>query len=158
MSYLQVLLTCVHTCCQTWSSPTVGGSFSYSPDFAFCDLGNVVSTFAGEDWGKNLSVPHILGNYVSPFLPERAHIFPVCTAPVLDISLAQDYEPQQTSMWLLLELDSLLTMESQAGIDTMKSLMENNEAHQSPGNNMIGNLSLTTSQSIYLINWVLHPN
>ena len=50
------------------------------PAFAICDLGGVAGALAGEDWRKkffeHLRLLHILGNQVSYFLPERAHIFP----------------------------------------------------------------------------------
>lgn len=53
----------------------------------------------------------------------------------------------------ILDMDSLLTAEPHAELITMKSFMEYNEAHQSPGNNMTRILSLTMSQSLYLIKW-----
>ena len=50
------------------------------PAFTFCGLGGMAGAPAGEDWGKKvidyLSLLHILGDQVSCFLPERAHIFP----------------------------------------------------------------------------------
>lgn len=79
-------------------------------------------------------------------------------APVTDISLAQPYELQKASTLSLLEPDSSLAMEPQEDLDAMKSLMENNEAHQSPGTNLLRNLSLIMSQKLYLINMALHPN
>jgi len=50
------------------------------PPFAFCDLGSVAGAVASEDTGKKVieycSLFYALGDQVSCFLPERAHIFP----------------------------------------------------------------------------------
>ena len=49
------------------------------PAFDVCDLGGVAGALASEDWGKKVieyfNLLHVLGNQVSYFLPERAHIF-----------------------------------------------------------------------------------
>lgn len=49
-----------------------------------------------------------------------------------------------------------LVNNEQAALVTMKSLMGSNESNQSPENNLIRNLSLTTSQSLYLIKVAPH--
>lgn len=52
------------------------------------------------------------------------------------------FSMQQVSMWLFLELDSSLIGEHQAELDALGSLpWENEEPRQSPGNNVIRNLS-----------------
>ena len=59
------------------------------PAFAICNLGNVAGAPTSEDWGKKvieyLSLLHILGNQVSCFLLERAHM-------MLDVTWTEEKE------------------------------------------------------------------